>query len=113
MGGHRHPAQHRHSDDAGRRSDPVDTNDSAEDSTTLEPRTDLAITNGQSSAVAGEAVTYTVTVSNLGPSNAVGAIVEAPFSGDFSAVSRTCQATGSGTLRFVEQQVPRARRLAA
>ena len=57
--------------------DPDLTNNSASDADTLTPRADLAVvkTDGTTSAVPGAATTYTVVVSNNGPSTAVGAAV--------------------------------------
>ena len=57
--------------------DPIPANDSATDSDTLTPRSDLSITktDGASTAVPGTPVTYTVVVANNGPSDVVGASV--------------------------------------
>ena len=53
-------------------SDPVAGNDAASDDDALTPRTDLGLakSDGQTSAVAGAPILYTLTVTNLGPSAA-------------------------------------------
>ena len=63
------------------------TNNSATDSDTITPQGDLSITktDGVSSVVAGTSDTYTIVVSNNGPSAVVGAAV-----GDVLPVSFTC-----------------------
>ncbi|MBP6471403.1 MAG: DUF11 domain-containing protein [Chloroflexi bacterium] len=61
--------------------------------------TDLAIakTDGLSTAVPGASHTYTITVSNLGPSDVTGATVTDSFTGVLGSVTWTCSATaGSG-----------------
>ena len=54
--------------------DPVPGNDSASDTDTLEPSADIVVTNsdGVTSVTAGTSTTYTVTVSNAGPSDRAG-----------------------------------------
>ena len=61
--------------------DPVPANNSATDSDTLTPQADLAITktDGVTTATPGGSVTYTITASNAGPSNASGATVADTF----------------------------------
>src|SRR6185295_16356348 len=55
--------------------DPTPRNNSATDTDTLAPQADIAITktDGVTTATPGGSVTYTITASNAGPSNATGA----------------------------------------
>ncbi len=57
--------------------DPSPANNSATDTDTLTPQADLAITktDGVTTATPGGSVTYTITASNAGPSNASGSTV--------------------------------------
>jgi len=75
--------------------DPVPGNNSATDTDTLTPQADLAITktDGQTTAVPGKPVTYTITVTNNGPSNAAGITVADPFPAALSSVTWTCVAS--------------------
>lgn len=61
----------------GSGTDPITTNNSATDEDTILVSGDLAITktDGVTSAVPGGSVTYTITASNAGPSNIVGATI--------------------------------------
>ena len=61
--------------------DPAPANNSATDTDTLTPSADLAITktDGVTTATPGGSVTYTITASNAGPSNATGATVADTF----------------------------------
>ena len=61
--------------------DPTPGNNSATDTDTMAPQADLAITktDGVTTATAGGSVTYTITASNAGPSNATGATVADTF----------------------------------
>jgi uncharacterized repeat protein (TIGR01451 family) len=79
-------------------SDPTPGNNSATDSDTLAPQADLAITktDGVTTAVAGGSVTYTITASNAGPSNATGATVTDALPAVLTA-SWTCVGAGGGT----------------
>ena len=60
--------------------------------------TDLRITktNGVSSLVPGQATTYTITVTNNGPSNAIGSRVQDLFPAALTGVSWTCAGSGGG-----------------
>ncbi|HYL06514.1 MAG TPA: DUF11 domain-containing protein, partial [Thermoanaerobaculia bacterium] len=87
--------------------DPNPANDSATDTDTLSPQADLAITktDGVTTALAGGAVTYTITASNAGPSDAPGATVTDTFPGTLTctwtcggAGGGTCTASGSGNI---------------
>ena len=64
--------------------DPTPGNNSATDTDTLTPTGDLSITktDGVSGYTAGGSVTYTIVVSNAGPSDAVGATVTVGVSVD-------------------------------
>ena len=78
--------------------DPNPANNSATDSDTLDLSTDLAITktDGVTTATPGGSVTYTITASNAGPSNATGATVADTFPASLTA-TWTCVGAGGGT----------------
>ncbi|HLX23944.1 MAG TPA: DUF11 domain-containing protein [Usitatibacter sp.] len=78
--------------------DPNPGNNSATDSDTLAASADLAITvtDGVTTATAGGSVTYTITASNAGPSNATGATVADTFPASLT-VTWTCVGAGGGT----------------
>jgi uncharacterized repeat protein (TIGR01451 family) len=87
--------------------DPAPGNNAATDSDTLGAQADLAITktDGVTTATAGGSVTYTITASNSGPSNATGATVADTFPASLTctwtcvgAGGGTCTASGSGNL---------------
>ncbi len=75
--------------------DPVAGNNSATDTDTLTPQADLAITktDGKTTAAPGASVTYTITVTNNGPSNASGVTVADSFPGILSGITWTCTAS--------------------
>ena len=85
--------------------DPTPGNNSATDTDTLTPQADLAITktDGVTEAVPGNGITYTITVTNNGPSNVTGATVSDTMPASLSSVTWTCSAslgsscTGSGS----------------
>jgi uncharacterized repeat protein (TIGR01451 family) len=88
-------------------SDPSAANNSATDTDTLSPQANLAITktDGVTTATAGGSVTYTITASNAGPSNATGATVADTFPASLTcnwtcagAGGGTCTASGSGNI---------------
>ncbi len=88
-------------------SDPNPANNSATDTDTLTPQADLAITktDGVTTATPGGSVTYTITASNAGPSNASGATVTDTFPASLTctwtcvgAGGGTCTAAGSGNI---------------
>ena len=66
--------------------DPNFGNNSATDTDTITLKADLKITvnDGKSAAVAGTKNTYTITLSNLGPSNVAGAVIDALASLDLA-----------------------------
>ena len=87
--------------------DPTPGNNSATDTDTLAATADLSITktDGVTAATAGGSVTYTITASNAGPSNATGATVADTFPASLSctwtcagAGGGTCTASGSGNI---------------
>jgi len=87
--------------------DPTPGNNSATDTDTLAPQADLAITNtdGVTTATPGGSVTYTITASNAGPSNAPGSKVVDTFPAAetctwtcVGAGGGTCTASGSGNI---------------
>ncbi|MBL8299140.1 MAG: DUF11 domain-containing protein [Rhodanobacteraceae bacterium] len=87
--------------------DPTPGNNSATDTDTLAASADLSITktDGVTSATPGGSVTYTITSSNAGPSNASGATVADTFPASLTctwtcagAGGGTCTASGSGNI---------------
>ncbi len=87
--------------------DPTPGNNSANDTDTLAPMADLAITktDGMTTATPGGSVTYTITASNAGPSDAPGAAVADTFPASetctwtcVGAGGGTCTASGSGNV---------------
>ena len=78
--------------------DPTPGNNSATDSDTLAPQADLSVTktDGVTTAIPGQSVTYTITASNAGPSNAPGTTVADTFPAVLTA-TWTCVGAGGGT----------------
>src|SRR5262249_24063915 len=74
--------------------DPALADNSATDTDTTAPVTDLAITktDGLTSALPGDVVTYTVVVTNAGPSAATGATVADTIPAALTGVTWTCTA---------------------
>jgi uncharacterized repeat protein (TIGR01451 family) len=74
-------------------------NNSATDSDTITYKADLkvTVTDGKSAATAGSKNTYTITVSNLGPSNVSGAVINDSFPNTFVAVTYTATQTGGAS----------------
>jgi uncharacterized repeat protein (TIGR01451 family) len=79
--------------------DPNTANNSATDTDTLSPQSDLAITktDGVTTVNQGGSTTYTVTASNAGPSNASGATVADALPVEITAATWTCVGAGGGT----------------
>src|SRR5262249_35020046 len=84
------------------------SNNRATDTDNLTPQADLSITKsddlgGSSStpsvgtAIPGDAITYTIVVSNTGPSDAPGTAVADSFSSELTAISYTATATGTAS----------------
>ena len=79
--------------------DPAAANNSSTATTQLGASvTDLRIakTNGVSSLVPGQTTTYTITLTNNGPSSAIGARVQDVFPAALTGVSWTCAGSGGG-----------------
>ena len=78
--------------------DPNTADNSATDTDTLTPQADLGITktDGVTTATPGGSVTYTITASNAGPSNAPGATVADTFPASLTC-TWTCVGAGGGT----------------
>lgn len=74
-------------------------NNSATDTDTLTPQVDLAITktDGKTAAVPGTANTYTITITNSGPSDAVGATLSDVFPAGFSNATYTAVGAGGAS----------------
>src|SRR6185295_19081506 len=86
--------------------DPTGGNNSSTDSDTLTPQADLSITkiDAAASEVPGTNVTYTITVTNNGPSTVTGATVSDPLPAGTTFVSATNGATynaGTNTVTFI------------
>jgi uncharacterized repeat protein (TIGR01451 family) len=79
--------------------DPNPANDSASVSGTAGLIADLSITktDGHTLALPGEPVTYTITVTNAGPSDIAGATVSDPFPPTLTEAMWTCTASGAGS----------------
>jgi uncharacterized repeat protein (TIGR01451 family) len=79
--------------------DPTPANNTATDTDTLTPQVDLQITktDGTTTIVPGTSNTYTIVVTNAGPSVASGASIIDTFPSTFTNVSYTATATGGAT----------------
>jgi uncharacterized repeat protein (TIGR01451 family) len=79
--------------------DPTPGNNSATDTDTLTPQADLLITktDGQTTAVAGSPITYTIVASNAGPGPATGATVGDTVPAAITGATWTCVGAGGGT----------------
>src|SRR5207302_764870 len=82
--------------------DTDNTNNSSTDSDTLTPQADLTISksDGKSTAVPGTDVTYTITVTNNGPSTVNGATVSDVLPDGTSYVSGGSYDSGSNSVSF-------------
>ncbi len=85
--------------------DPDQTNDTASDTDTVSSIADLSITktDGVTSVIAGTNTTYTVTITNDGPSSVTGATVVDPLPAGVTFVSATGGATydaGTNTIHY-------------
>ena len=78
--------------------DPAGANNTATDTDTITPQADLGITktDGQSTEIPGTSLTYTIVVSNPGPSTVTGATVTDSFPAAFTGVTWSC-APASGS----------------
>ena len=76
--------------------DPNGANNTASQSVTVVAQSDLAITkNGPTSAIAGQSIVYTITVTNNGPSTASGVSVTDPTPAGLTFVSNTGACTSA------------------
>jgi uncharacterized repeat protein (TIGR01451 family) len=84
---------------SGSITDPVPGNNSATDTNSLTPQADVAITktDGQTTAIPGTTITYTIVVSNSGPSNAPTVTITDTFPTTLLGVTWTCAGAGGGT----------------
>ncbi len=75
--------------------DPTPGNNSATDTDTVTPAADLAITktDGVATVVSGNPTTYTITVTNNGPSSVTGAILSDPPATGLSKTAVACSGT--------------------
>ncbi len=83
----------------GGTTDPNAGNNSATDTTTVNPVADLSITkdDGVTTAVPGMSVTYVIVASNAGPATATNADVDDTFPAACASVSWTCVGAGGGS----------------
>jgi uncharacterized repeat protein (TIGR01451 family) len=79
--------------------DPTPANNSATDSDTITYQADLKVTvsDGKTAAVAGTKDTYTIVVTNAGPSSVAGAIIKDNFPATFTGVTFTATQTGGAS----------------
>jgi len=79
--------------------DPNTANNRATDTDTITLKADLkvTVTDGKTAAVAGTTNTYTITVTNLGPSNVSGVVISDSFPAIFTNVTYTATQTGGAT----------------
>ena len=79
--------------------DPTPGNNSQTDTDTASPKADLSITktDGTTTYVPGTSTTYTIVVTNSGPSNVTGATVTDPMPAAITSDSWTATATGGAT----------------
>jgi uncharacterized repeat protein (TIGR01451 family) len=80
-------------------SDPNLANNSATDTDniTLEADLKVTVTDGKTSAVAGSKNTYTIAVTNAGPSKVSGAVIRDSFSSTFTGVTYTATQSGGAS----------------
>ena len=79
--------------------DPNSANNSATDTDTITYKADLKVTvnDGKTAAVAGQKNTYTIAVTNIGPSNVSGAVINDSFPSTFNGVTYTATQTGGAS----------------
>ncbi|MEO8275582.1 MAG: GEVED domain-containing protein [Thermoanaerobaculia bacterium] len=79
--------------------DPNATNNSATDSDTLTPSTDLSVTktDGSATEIPGTPVSYTIVISNAGPSTATGATLSDNFPGALAGCNWSSVAAGGAS----------------
>jgi len=86
-------------DDGTNGPDPTPADNSGSDTTPLEAAPDLRIskTDGVLTYIPGGTLTYTITVTNIGPSDALGVSVTDNIPAQFTSWSWTCVTTGGAT----------------
>jgi uncharacterized repeat protein (TIGR01451 family) len=79
--------------------DPVPANNSATDTNTSNPQTNLGITktDGSATYIAGNPIVYTITVSNAGPSHATGVSVTDAIPVAITGTTINCVASGTAS----------------
>src|SRR5438309_5688547 len=79
--------------------DPNTANNTATDTNTITFRADLKVTvnDGKTAAVPGTKDTYTIVVTNVGPSNIAGAVINDSFPSTFTGVTYTATQTGGAS----------------
>ncbi len=79
--------------------DPDDSNDSATDEDALGSLADVSVTkdDGVTTVIPGDEITYTITVANVGPSDALATLVTDDFPEELSDVTWTCKASGEAS----------------
>src|SRR5207237_8008254 len=79
--------------------DPNSANNNATDTDTITSKADLKVTvnDGKTAAVAGQNNTYTIAVTNIGPSNVSGAVINDSFPSTFNGVTYTATQTGGAS----------------
>src|SRR5205807_684508 len=80
-------------------SDPNSANNSATDTDNIIIKADLkvTVTDGKTSAVAGSKNTYTIVVTNAGPSKVSGAVIRDTFPSTFTGVTYTATTSGGAS----------------
>jgi uncharacterized repeat protein (TIGR01451 family) len=79
--------------------DPNTANNSASDTDTITFKADLKVTvsDGKAAAAAGQKDTYTIVVTNLGPTKVAGARIQDNFPATFAGVTFTATQTGGAS----------------
>ena len=79
--------------------DPNTANNSASDTDTITFKADLKVTisDGKTATAAGQKDTYTIVVTNLGPTNVAGAVIQDNFPATFAGVTFTATQTGGAS----------------
>jgi uncharacterized repeat protein (TIGR01451 family) len=80
-------------------SDPNLANNSATDTDTITFKADLKVTvsDGKTAAIPGTRDTYTIVVTNAGPSNVTGAVIRDTFPSTFTGVTYTATQSGGAS----------------